>query len=154
THDHPGPSALTYDVPAGSVSVTTMGPVESLGPWLTTSRVYVASWPATNGPLPALSRARSTERRAVAVSVSSLLAWFGSNVRALPVTWFGKVAPSSVPAGIATVTVIAGKLAPVASVSAGLVRVQVIWVVPLPHDHPGPAALAEPMPVGRSSTTV
>ena len=149
----PGPPALTKVVPAGTASVTTIGPTVSLGPWFCTVSRYVASWPATNGPLTVLASDRSTERRAVAVSVAWLLVRSGSKVWSVTLTWLAKVAPSAVFAGMPVVTVIAGKPVFGARVSAAFVRVHTIWVSEPLHDQPGPVAVAVEIPGGRSSTT-
>ena len=56
-------------------------------------------------------------------------------------------------AGIPVVTVIAGKLALAARVSVAFVLLHTIWVSEPLQVHPGPAAVAEEIPGGRSSTT-
>ncbi len=89
----------------------------------------------------------------MAVSVAVLLPGFGSWVCAVTCTVLVKVAPSAAPAGMPVVTVIAGKLAFRARVSAALVREQTTWVSEVLQVQPGPAAVAVAMPGGRSSTT-
>ena len=154
-HDQPGPSALTNVVPAGTASVTTIGPPSHSGRgWRRRSCTWRPGRPRI-GPLPRLVESqvdRPAGRRGVGVAVVGQVGVVGAGADGRRGS--GTSAPSSVLAGIATVTVIGGKLEPDANVSAGVVRVQVIWVSPLPHDQPGPAALADPIPPGRSSTTV
>ena len=124
-HTQPTPAALTNEEPAGSVSTTRMGARETDGPRFVTSRVYVASWPATTAPECVFARARSAAVVTVAVSVSVLFGSSGSYVRAVTSAVFDRTVPDAVSAGTDTVTVMTGNDAPEASDPGAVVRTQV-----------------------------
>ena len=79
-HDQPDPVAVTYVVPAGTASVTTMGPSVLEGPLFVTCRVQSKVCPATAVPVWVLVIARSTTASTSVTSVSTLLARLGSFV--------------------------------------------------------------------------
>lgn len=80
TQVQPVPDALTSVVPAGSVSVTRIGPRDTDGPRLRTSSSYVASAPATTAPMLVFAIDRSASALTATVSVPVLLPGTGSVV--------------------------------------------------------------------------